>query len=194
MKKFFHTILKLSKYAAVLIVSIYTLGFSTILAFAYGKTELEHSDAVIVFGAKPYTHAMRERTKEGIEIFNSGLADQIVFSGGKTGDKFAPEAEVMRNLALSMGFTDKVLLESKSRNSYENLLYTKQKIGDPKNIIFVSDCYHIARLYITGKALGYDHITWSCPDSDYYPPRELAYYYFRESIALPWYVATLNFR
>ncbi|HYF05748.1 MAG TPA: YdcF family protein [Patescibacteria group bacterium] len=187
---------KIKKVLAIVMLcslGLVILDATVVFGFALSEKAPEHADTLMVFGAKPYSVAMRQRTLHGIGLYQQGMAKHIVFTGGKTHIKFAPEAEVMKNIAVVQGFDADVIIESESYNSYENLKFTKQKIGIPDSVLFVSDCYHLGRLYLMALRLGYHDISYSCPASSYYPPKELAYYYLREIVAMVWYLPKFAF-
>lgn len=53
----------------------------------------------------------------------------ILTGGGRIVDNVASEAEIMADILKSVGFTsDQFVLESQSRNTYENALFLKQKL------------------------------------------------------------------
>ena len=116
--------------------------------------QLEKADCVLVMGSFDVRVAER-----GAEIFLSGLAPLIIFSGGNgrfTEKWDRTEAEIFSDVAKARGVPeDKILLEKESRNSGENLLFTKrllEKSGlDLSSFILVHKPYMERRAYATFK-------------------------------------------
>lgn len=94
-----------------------------------------HSDIILVMGTPDLLPAER-----GADIYLDGWADYLVFSGGVGGrnsEKQAQglecltEAEIMANVAVNMGVSDeKIILETKAKNSGQNVEYTKLLIAE----------------------------------------------------------------
>ncbi len=113
-------------------------------------------DVAIVFGNK---NEYKERIDKLLEFYDSGLVKKIVLSGGKVFLSKLPEAHLMQEYAISLGINeDDIIVESKSKTTEENILYTLKTLKDknvyPKNILLISSDYHIKRcLQLTNKIL-----------------------------------------
>ena len=70
---------------------------------------------------------------------------------------------------------------------FENIKNSKSRLPKAKSVIIVTDKYHLARSVITAKALGFEDVYWSAPETEY-PANQLRYYYAREVIALMAYL------
>ena len=120
-------------------------------------TPLRQADAIVVLGNRPPTdaagHVMpetRRRVERGVALFHAGLADTLVMTGGP-----APhgrvEAEVMRDLALSLGVpAEAVRVEPRSTDTIENARYTVALLCEGEalcfpSVIVVSTPYHLER-------------------------------------------------
>ncbi|OGI90219.1 hypothetical protein A2911_02345 [Candidatus Nomurabacteria bacterium RIFCSPLOWO2_01_FULL_40_15] len=109
------------------------------------------SDCILVLGSKDLAPAER-----ACDLFLQGYAPIIIFSG--YGKAFYPksEAEVYRNIALKRGIPiEKIFIEDKSRNTGENILFSKElilKSNIPyRKIILVQKPYMERRVYATFK-------------------------------------------
>ncbi|WP_368790695.1 YdcF family protein [Companilactobacillus farciminis] len=84
-------------------------------------------------------------------------APKIVFSGGQGPDEKLSEAQAMADFAIEQGWDKNlVLLEDKSRNTLQNMQYSKELIqkdfgSDKAYIKFFSNNYHIFRAGIYAK-------------------------------------------
>lgn len=85
---------------------------------------------------------------------------KIIMSGGRGGDEKISEAQAMMNYAISRGIKrDDLLLEDKSENTYQNMLYSKRVAtkdfgSDKFKAKFFSNNYHIFRAALYAKKAG----------------------------------------
>lgn len=119
--------------------------------------ELSTADAVLVLCS--HDIAVAER---GAQLFLQGLAPLLIFSGGLGGitRRFwnEPEAEKFARIAVSIGVpAGSILVENRSANTGENILFTKRLLGergiDPERFILVQKPYMERRAYATFRRL-----------------------------------------
>lgn len=109
----------------------------------------------------------KARVKEGVYLYDLGLADWLVFSGAAA-DKSGPSnAEEMRDIAMSLGVPDeKILMEGESNNTKENASLSKDvfdRVGI-ESIILVTSGYHQRRAYLEFReVLGEDFEIYNHP-------------------------------
>ncbi|MFQ3547689.1 MAG: YdcF family protein [Termitinemataceae bacterium] len=105
-----------------------------------------------------------ERLSAAATLYKHGAAPLIIASGG-TGSLTYPdrkEAPLMGELLELMGVpTQAILLESQSRNTFENILYTKELLqsrGNPpgSRILLVSSAWHLRRALAICNKVGLD--------------------------------------
>lgn len=133
-------------------------------------TELQ-SDAIVVLAGdlrkKIYPRQDVEvhgsRVIKAIRLFKQRAAPIIVMTGG-SGDYFdqsVGEAILMKELAVQMGVPeDKIIVETESRNTRENVVYTKQILDkiNAKKIILVTSALHLPRSMALFKKIGIDAV------------------------------------
>ena len=123
-------------------------------------------DAIIVLSANLNEDGslpliLKERVLKGIELFNKGFSDKIVFSGKKGFETscilFESEAKAMKAFALMQGVREEnILLEENARTTLENAFFVKTKLLEPnnwKNIAIVTSDYHLARTMLAFKKI-----------------------------------------
>ncbi len=97
-----------------------------------------------------------ERLIEAIILIKKYKDAKIIFSGG-LGDINYPNldhAKVARDLFISMGVdVTKILFENKSRNTYENILFSKKvaDIKDNEKWILITSAFHMNRAMLIAK-------------------------------------------
>lgn len=119
----------------------------------------QKSDAIIVLGCKVNgenpTRFLYERTMLASKLYKEGYAKYIILSGGKGHGENISEAECMRRILINEGIEDdKLILEDKSTNTYENLVNSKRIIDDRnfEDVLIVSNKFHLRRAkMISGK-------------------------------------------
>ena len=115
--------------------------------------QLERADAILVL----CSHDLRV-AERGAELFLDGWAPLLIFSGGlgaitrELWDQ--PEADQFADIAFQLGVpSEKILLENKSTNTGENILFTKRLLAqeqiEPRKFILVQKPYMERRSFAT---------------------------------------------
>ena len=119
--------------------------------------ELRHADAILVLCSHDTSVAER-----GAQLFLDRWAPLLIFSGGLgsiTKHLWSePEADQFARIAVQMGVPrENILIENRSTNTGENVLFTKQLLAertlDPHTFIVVQKPYMERRSYATFKKL-----------------------------------------
>jgi uncharacterized SAM-binding protein YcdF (DUF218 family) len=117
--------------------------------------ELAHADAILVLCSHDTAVAVR-----GAELLLAGWAPLLIFSGGLGAITRQlwnePEADTFAAIAIDMGVPrDQMLIERRSTNTGENVLFTKQLLDgqgiDAQQFILVQKPYMERRSYATFK-------------------------------------------
>ncbi|MEW6408753.1 MAG: YdcF family protein [Nitrospirota bacterium] len=103
------------------------------------------------------------RILKAVRLFKDGAAPLILMSGG-SGELFSQrkaDAHAMKSLAIEFGVPEnRILVETQSRNTYENALYSKEILKDMgvKTIILVTSAFHMPRAVAVFKKIGIEPI------------------------------------
>jgi uncharacterized SAM-binding protein YcdF (DUF218 family) len=129
-------------------------GFAqTIWDYHHVNHQLAHADAILVLCSHDTVVAER-----GAELFLQGWAPLLIFAGGQGAITrrlwHEPEADRFAAVAIEMGVPpDRILVENRSTNTGENVLFTKQLLAedglDPQSFIVVQKPYMERRSYAT---------------------------------------------
>jgi uncharacterized SAM-binding protein YcdF (DUF218 family) len=118
------------------------------------------SRAIVVLGAAQYaghpSPVLRARIDHAIGLWQRGFSGTIVFTGGKAPGDTTSEAAVARRYAIANGVPDSVILiETQSRSTSEALSNVASLLRDgPRDVILVSDPFHMLRLSILARRFG----------------------------------------
>lgn len=121
------------------------------------KHEVQKADCIIVLGSHDKSVA-----KRGAELFLAGFSSLLIFSGGlgRLTERLwsKPEAQIFAEIAVNLGVPEEqILIEDKSTNTGENVLFTKQLLLEkghmPKNVIAVQKPYMERRTFATFKKI-----------------------------------------
>jgi len=143
-----------------------------------GAGHPEKADAAIVLGAALWNDvpspALRERLEHAYMLLENGSVDKLILSGGLGGGgSTLTEAEGMQNYLLAKGVQpDRLLLEGKSTNTYENLLFShsiSEEQGFEKLVIVTHD-YHAARAKSIADFVGFNDPQLSPTESEVLNP------------------------
>jgi uncharacterized SAM-binding protein YcdF (DUF218 family) len=119
--------------------------------------QLDRAEAILVLCSHDKKVAER-----GAQLFLDDWAPLLIFSGGLGSITKAiwsePEADQFAKIALSMGVSEeKILVENKSTNTGENILFTKRLLAEkkinPEKFIIVQKPYMERRSYATFRKL-----------------------------------------
>ncbi|UYZ37629.1 YdcF family protein [Clostridium beijerinckii] len=168
MKKnmFFYKIFRYIKISSCIIFICFIIIEALIIN--YPKYNRNSDDYIIVLGAGLDNGGvpnliLRERLDIAIKCMKENLAQYIVLSGGQGTDESTSEAQAMSEYLQAKGIEkNKIILEDKSRDTNENLKYSKEKIeefssksiSDIKVKIVTTD-FHAFRSSILAKKNGY---------------------------------------
>jgi uncharacterized SAM-binding protein YcdF (DUF218 family) len=129
----------------------------TIWNYHLMRHQLSPADALLVLCSHDVVVAER-----GAELFLEGWAPLLIFSGGLGAitKRFwtEPEADQFARIAAGMGVPDdRILIENRSTNTGENILFTQELLAarglDPATFIIVQKPYMERRSYATFRKL-----------------------------------------
>lgn len=103
------------------------------------------------------------RLNKALKVLKNKPNLLIVTSGGITSNNIYSEAEVMKQYLIENGIdSNKIIIEDKSKNTIENILFIKNIVKDNKTIILSSN-YHILRIKLITKLLKLNNVKYiSC--------------------------------
>ena len=117
--------------------------------------ELLDVDCIIILGAgiwgdKP-SPMLEDRLLEGIKLYQNNVADKIIMSGDH-GRKEYDEVNIMKNYAIEKGIpSENIFMDHAGFSTYESI-YRAKDIFEAKNVVIVTQKYHLYRdLYIANQ-------------------------------------------
>jgi len=114
-----------------------------------------NADATLILGMTLWQRPLRR----ALELYRTGAAGRLIFSGGYNAKIGRPEAVVMSEEALRCGIkADDMLVESRSSNTHENLTYCRDMLlengsSGPCRVNIVAIGYHMCRAVLTAQAI-----------------------------------------
>ena len=116
-------------------------------------------DAIVVMGAAQYdgtpSPQLQARLDHVLVLWEQGLAERVVVTGGKQpADRFT-EAEASAEYLVDRGVpAEQILFENASHNSYDALAGAATILGDGTRVLIVTDPYHSLRSRLTAEEVG----------------------------------------
>ena len=151
----------------------------------------ENADVILVLGAQVKkdrpSRALRKRLDTALAYGQEHPEAVFVLSGGQGSGEDISEAECMARCLQEQGIAqERLFLEDTSTTTLENLKNSDRlyQLKD-KNVVLVSNNFHIARALLLADKAGYTHV------SGLPAPIELVmlpHYFVRETIALAYYM------
>lgn len=150
---------RLAKAGLLLLVACWVVSFVLVLFYERRDTR-RPAHAIVVLGAAQYdgkpSPVLRARVDHAVQLWRHGLAPVLVMTGGRgTGDTTS-EAAVERRYAMSKGVPARaILVETESRSTSEALRNVAALMTrDRREVILVSDPFHMFRLAILARRFG----------------------------------------
>ena len=181
----------------LIVYSYFIFGFAFVGFMLYSILYLfipkkKHYDFIIIHGAgllggEKVTPLLKRRIDKAVEAYhkskNSNI--KIIASGGQGADEKISEAQAIYNYILEETDVSKesVLLEDKSRTTYENLLFSKEigeQLVENPCFLFVTNDYHVFRISTYARKLNMKGDGLGCRTAGYYIPSA----FIREYVAL----------
>lgn len=160
--------------------------------FIYSRTDrAQTSDVIIVLGAGLMADdspgwALTRRAIKAHELWEQGLAENIICTGGYGPGRNRSEADACAELLTDRGIPAEIIhLEDRSRSTEENALYAKKIMQEQgwQNAIVVSDGFHLLRAHFIFNAADVQNTTSPAAD----PTRSFHVYSLgREVAAMHW--------
>lgn len=140
--------------------------------------------------------AMRRRVGAALQLADEFGNLLFIPTGGIFPNRPRSEAGAMKDLLMEAGIDSRhILLESKSKNTFQNILNTAaiiKNMAAPNTVIVCSDNYHIARsrilLHLMGISTAYRPMSSGRQAAGWI---RWIYYWCREAIAIPIQVTML---
>lgn len=160
--------------AIVVILVVYiAANFISICLFA-AKDQRKVADVAIVLGAATYdgevSPVYQERINHGITLYNDGMVDKIIVTGGVAEGSDISDAWVAKEYAISKGvLAEDILMENTSTITQENLENSKilMDANGYKTAIIVSDPLHMKRAMLLAKDAGITAYSSPTPTTKY---------------------------
>ncbi len=132
------------------------------------------SDCIIVLGAAVSgttpSPVFQERVRHGIDLYHTGFAPMLLFTGGFGEGQKHSEGSVGRSVAIQQAVpAGDILIEERSRTTRQNLSEARsvmQKHG-LKSAIIVSDPLHMKRAMMMAEGLDIDAVSSPTPTTRY---------------------------
>lgn len=122
------------------------------LIFASQKNDMDtYENYVLVLGAKAnngkLSKTLINRLDTTIEYLNKHKTAKAVLCGGKENNNEFSQAEYMQKYLIEKGTDkDRLILETKSKNTFENIKFALEKLDKkPSEIMVISSSYHLFR-------------------------------------------------
>jgi uncharacterized SAM-binding protein YcdF (DUF218 family) len=161
--------------SVILSTAILAAGLLALRIYSFGNTSSDaRADAAVVLGAAVWTNQVspvfKERINHAVNLYRIGQVRKLIFTGGQGNPGEPTESAAARDYALQSGVAaSDILIEEKSHNTYENILYAKQ-LADTHGInkvLIVSDPLHMKRAMAMAEDIGLMAETSPTPSTRY---------------------------
>ncbi len=167
-----------------------------LMIHSYGQdSQAQPADVIVVLGSGLRRDgspgdALRRRSIWAAQAYADGYAPRVICTGGQSEGQRRSEAEACRELLLDRGVPDSaIFLESQSRSTEENALYTAQIMAAQgfRDAVLITDSFHMLRADWLFDMAGITHYPHPVP-SDWVRSPWYTQLLTREIAALHWQV------
>lgn len=150
---------RLAQTAVLTVVGVWLVSLATVILFERLDTR-RPAHAIVVLGAAQYdgrpSPVLRARVDHAVALWRRGLAPVLITTGGRGKGDTTTEAAVERRYAMKHGVPDSaILVEAEGRSTRESLRNVSAMLGeDAREVILVSDPFHMLRLSILARRFG----------------------------------------
>jgi uncharacterized SAM-binding protein YcdF (DUF218 family) len=182
----------------VVIVALVTtmLGWITSLGtvvYFSSRDNAQPAEAIVVLGAAQYaghpSPVLKARLDHALELWEKRLARTLIVTGGRgTGDTTSEAAVASRYVERRGVPHGAILLEDKGRTTRESMegVANLLRRSGFKSAILVSDPFHMLRLWVLARQMGFTPYTSPTRTSPISPNREKSWrYILSESLKVP---------
>jgi uncharacterized SAM-binding protein YcdF (DUF218 family) len=177
---------------SILLLLIAWIGIMVAIVVAGRRDDARPAAAIVVLGAAQYdgrpSPVLRARLDHAIQLWQRGMAPQVIFTGGRGDGDTTSEAAVSRRYALRRGVPDSaIVVETVGRTTRESLRGVAELMLDQPNseVILVSDPFHMLRLSILARCFGLRTIMSPTRTSPISQRGEAWRYVLGESVKVP---------
>ena len=157
------------------------------------------ADAAVVLGTSVFrdrpSPVFRERINHAINLYQAGIVQYIIFTGGQAGNDRLAESEAGRNYAMERGVPEeRIFIETASYNTCLNLIEAKRIIeeNDLDQVLIVSDPLHMRRSMWLAEKIGMKALSSPTPTSRYQSFDRRAGFLVREIYSYATYLLNVN--
>lgn len=176
--------------------------FSGITIWNYAEIDgTRPADAAIILGAAVQddapTPVFRERINHGIALYQDGIVDYLIFTGGIGEGDTQSEAAIAKAYAIEKGVpAEAIFTEDKSHITEENLINAKIILdeNDLHTVLLVSDPLHMKRAMTMAADFGLQAYSSPTPTTMYQSLQSQLPFLFREIIMYLGYCILRPFR
>ncbi len=129
------------------------------------------ADYCLILGAQMKSHGpsdvLRRRLDKAIVYLEENPETKVIVSGGKGANEPVTEAQGMYEYLTQKGIAaERILLEEKSGNTWENLHYSSEFLDPVKDsVVLVTNNFHMFRATGIAKKMGYEKVNGLSADS-----------------------------
>ena len=135
------------------------------------RDEVHSADAIVVLGAAQYdgdpSPVFRARLNHSAYLYNEGISNQVIVTGGKAeGDRFSEAEAGARYLVDEKALpAESIQTETDGKTTLESLTAVRDMTDTQgiETVLFVSDPLHAERIKIMADDLGFDesYVSWA---------------------------------
>ena len=179
--------------STVLALLVFWAGWMGAVLLWSALDQARPAESIVVLGAAQYdghpSPVLRARLDHAVDLWNQRMAPVMILTGGTGFGDTTSEAAVSRGYIRKRGVPDgSIVLEKEGRTTRESMQAVARMLQDRgfKTAIVVSDPFHMLRLWVLSRRLGFTPYTSPTRTSPISPNRSERWkYILSESVKAP---------
>lgn len=192
MKAFVKVVRRIVIVVLLVVLALWAVSAAAVIVWS-ARDQARPAPAVVVLGAAQYagrpSPVLKARLDHGIELWKKDTTGWLVLTGGTGSGDTTSEAEVGRSYVRKQGVPDSmIVVENAGRTTSESMRAVAEILRErhASSAVFVSDPFHMLRVWVIAKRLGLRAYTSPTRTSPISPNREERWKYIvSESIKAP---------
>ncbi len=162
------------RYAVMISCTVGILLFAVVegmILGQFGAKAAPGADYILVLGAQwkrnGPSYVLQKRLDKAVEYLQENPNTKVIVSGGQGSNEVIAEASGMKNYLVEKGIAEeRILVEDKSTNTYENLVFSEALLQKDKDtVILVTNNFHVFRACKIAEKQGYTQVEGLAADS-----------------------------
>lgn len=141
-------------------LGVFAYAYAEIIQYRQVEVEVPRQATAIILGAQVKadgspSQSLKLRLDRALALNEEKPFSQVIVTGGQGHDEPITEASAMKHYLVEHGMDESVIeMENRSTSTYENLVNASKFLGDHKEVVIISNDFHLKRTKLLAEKIG----------------------------------------